>query len=204
MKTIILASGSPRRKKLLEQIKLPFQVQVSSVDERYDPDLPARDIVQLLARRKAEDIAQQAETALTIGADTLVVFKNTILEKPQNEPEARHMLQQLSGNTHSVFTGVALCKTGCGSDLLQCTTFFEETLVTFGNVRSRDITKYVQSGSPMDKAGAYGIQDDYGALFVQEIKGDYNTVVGFPLYRFYETLQTFAPEYLNPSDDGPG
>ena len=194
MKSIILASGSPRRKKLLEQINMPFQVQVSTVSEEYDPDLPPADIVQVLARRKAEDIAQNSKDALIIGADTIVSLETTVLEKPRTAGEAEKMLHKLSDQTHSVLTGVALCKTD-RSGQHQTHSFFEETYVTFGKLSPDDIEHYVKSGSPMDKAGAYGIQDDYGALFVKRIAGDYNTVVGFPLYAFYQELKKFAPKY---------
>ena len=196
MNSIILASGSPRRKKLLQQINIPFQVQVSSVDEEYDPDLAPADIVRTLARRKAEDVARGYKNALIIGADTIVSFETNILEKPRTNQEAKDMLHKLSDQSHSVFTGVALCKSG-DSGIDQTHTFFEETCVTFGELRSKDIEQYVQSGSPMDKAGSYGIQDDYGALFVKRIAGDYNTVVGFPLYAFYQELKEFAPEYCS-------
>lgn len=194
MKSIILASGSPRRKKLLEQINIPFQVQASSVEEEYEPDLPPADIVQVLARRKAEDIARKHQNALIIGADTIVSFETTVLEKPRTDQEAIEMLHKLSDQTHSVLTGVALCKADRSGDH-QIHSFFEETYVTFGELSPNDIERYVESGSPMDKAGAYGIQDDYGALFVKRIAGDYNTVVGFPLYSFYQELKEFAPEY---------
>lgn len=173
---------------------MPFQVQVSTVSEEYDPDLPPADIVQVLARRKAEDIAQNSKDALIIGADTIVSLETTVLEKPRTAGEAEKMLHKLSDQTHSVLTGVALCKTD-RSGQHQTHSFFEETYVTFGKLSPDDIEHYVKSGSPMDKAGAYGIQDDYGALFVKRIAGDYNTVVGFPLYAFYQELKKFAPEY---------
>lgn len=196
MRKTVLASGSPRRKKLLQQINLPFDVQVSSVDETFDPDLPASRIVQQLALRKARDIAQKNTDALIIGADTIVVFEDEILEKPADNPEARQMLQQLSGKTHQVQTGVALCKVGLSHNITDTLTFVEKTDVTFGNLDSRDIKTYVAGGSPMDKAGGYGIQDDFGAIFVKRIEGDYYNVVGFPLHRFYNIMKSFAPEFL--------
>lgn len=195
MKTVILASGSPRRKKLLEQLHFPFQVQKSSVDEHYDETLPPAEIVQILARRKAMDVARHFADAIIIAADTIVVHQDTILGKPPTREAARNMLLQLSGNTHSVFTGVALYSMGSpGNDRLH--TFAEETKVTFGKLNARDINRYVESGSPMDKAGAYGIQDEFGAIFVKRIKGDYNNVVGLPLHSFYQAMQNYAPEYL--------
>jgi len=199
LNTIILASGSPRRKKLLEQLGLPFQVHPSLVNEQYDPTLPPQKIVQNLAQRKARDVAQKFHDALIIGADTIVAYNKEILEKPGTKDEARSMLRQLSDNTHSVFTGVALCLRGRDSKKPRQRTFFEETKVSFGPIADQDIRQYVESGSPMDKAGAYGIQDAYGSFFVKSIEGDYNTVVGFPLHRFYRVLQNFAPEYLVPA-----
>ncbi|SMO90546.1 Maf family protein [Fodinibius sediminis] len=195
MKTIVLASGSPRRKKLLDQLQIPFKVKISTVEEQYDDALAPADIVQMLASRKAEDVAQTFEDALIIGADTIVVFRETILEKPCSSEAARQMLMQLSEDTHSVVTGVSLYKKAPGKKS-RIHTFFEETKVTFGNLNADDVQRYVASGSPMDKAGAYGIQDNYGSIFVKRIEGDYNTVVGFPLYAFYQVMQDFAPEYL--------
>lgn len=195
MKSIILASASPRRRKLLQQINLDFKVRPSDVTEEYDASLSPAEVVQTLAKRKALDIAQQFDDALIIGADTIVIHKNTILEKPSSPGEAENMLHQLSDSMHSVLTGVTLCQKNPEKNQ-RTHTFFEETKVIFGKLRSKDITRYVQGGSPMDKAGAYGIQDDYGAIFVKRIEGDYNTVVGFPLYSFYQEMIRFAPEYI--------
>ncbi|MCW9706824.1 Maf family protein [Fodinibius salsisoli] len=195
MKPIILASASPRRKKLLQQINLEFQVHASNVTEGYDSSLSPAEVVQTLAQRKALDVAQRYHEALIIGADTIVAHKDTILEKPATYEAAEQMLHELSGSTHSVLTGVTLCQNTFGKDQ-RVHTFFEETHVTFGKLRSEDITQYVQSGSPMDKAGSYGIQDDFGAIFVKRIEGDYNTVVGLPLYAFYQSMIQFAPEFL--------
>jgi septum formation protein len=119
-----------------------------------------------------------------------------VLEKPADPDHAKTMLRSLSGNTHEVYTGVALIKTGRSGNICKRCTFFERTLVAFGALTEYEIDSYVDSGSPMDKAGAYGIQDDWGALFVERIDGDYYNVVGFPLYRFYRTLKEFAPEYV--------
>lgn len=196
MKKIILASGSPRRKKLLQQLNLPFEVQVSSVDESYDPSLSAEEIVQQLALRKSSDVAPRFSNSLVIGADTIVVFKDEILEKPASDSEAHQMLQNLSGQTHQVYTGVALCKVNASNNITDTVTFFEKTDVVFGDLNPRDIDAYVAGGSPMDKAGGYGIQDDFGAIFVKGIDGDYYNVVGFPLHRFYTVMESFAPNFL--------
>lgn len=196
LKKIILASGSPRRKKLLQQINLSFDVRPSSVDEFFDPELSPEEVVQQLALRKAADVAKNQKDALVIGADTIVVFKDKILEKPRTHQEAKKMLQQLSGQTHQVLTGVALCKVNASNNIADTVSFVETTDVTFGELNSDDIENYVASGSPMDKAGGYGIQDDFGAIFVKKIEGDYYNVVGFPLHSFYTTVQAFAPEFL--------
>lgn len=195
MKTVILASGSPRRKKLLEQINMSFRVRESTAEENYRSDLAPAEVVERLSRRKAADVARHYAGALIIGADTIVAYRDRILEKPATDEAARRMLMQLSGNTHSVYTGVTLHEKP-SADKSRIHTFFVETKVTFGNLNIRDVNHYVESGSPMDKAGAYGIQDNYGAIFVKHIEGDYNNVVGFPLYTFYQVMQNFAPEYL--------
>ncbi len=196
MQPIILASKSPRRKKLLEQINLKFTVQGSSAEESFDVNEQPVDIVQMLAYRKALKVSEICSGALIIGADTIVVFRDAVLEKPSGPAHAEQMLSILSGNTHQVFTGVALIKKDSTGNINKSCTFVERTDVTFGRLTPEEIRKYVQTGSPMDKAGAYGIQDDWGALFVERIEGDYNNVVGFPLYRFYQKLKRFAPECL--------
>lgn len=199
MKKIILASGSPRRKKLLEQLNLQFDVIVSDVEETVEPQNPPQEIVQDLASRKAEEVSSRISDALVIGADTIVTLDDAILEKPENKSEAIKMLQQLSGRNHIVFTGVALYKVDVSQNIVAQHTFFEQTGVTFGMIDEKDIKAYVKTGSPMDKAGGYGIQDDFGAIFVKGINGDYYNVVGFPLYTFYQTMKSFAPEYLEQS-----
>jgi septum formation protein len=197
LKTIILASGSPRRKKLLQQINIPFRVDVSSAPETYAASLSASEVVETLAQRKAKDVAGRHRNTLVIGADTIVLFENNILEKPESPREAEQMLQSLSGQTHQVLTGVALCVVGASHNITDITTFYETTNVIFGDINATDISRYVATGSPMDKAGGYGIQDDYGAIFVKRIEGDYYNVVGFPLHRFYNELNRFAPEFLS-------
>ena len=192
----ILASQSPRRKKLLEQINISFKVEPSSCEETFNANEQPSVIVQELAMRKAKDIAKGKKDALVIGADTIVVFKNEILGKPDSKTEAERMLSKLSGNLHSVYTGVALIKTDDQSNIFKEKTFSEETKVYFGKLTESEIKSYVASGSPMDKAGSYGIQDDWGALFVEKIEGDYNNVVGLPLPALYRCLKTFAPEVI--------
>ncbi len=199
MKKIILASGSPRRKKLLEQLNFQFDIIVSNVEETAEQQNSPQEIVQDLASRKAEEVSSRSSDALVIGADTIVVLDDEILEKPENESEAIKMLRKLSGRTHHVLTGVALLKVDTPQNIVEQHAFCEQTTVTFGEIDESDIKTYVKTGSPMDKAGGYGIQDDFGAIFVKGINGDYYNVVGFPLYSFYRTMKLFAPEYLEQS-----
>ena len=132
--------------------------------------------------------------SLIIGSDTLVVYENEIIEKPANESKAAEYLKRLSNSVHSVFTGVAFVKTDKNGDIIDEYTFNEQTKVTFSALSEQEIQAYIKSGNPLDKAGAYGIQDDLGALFVEKIEGDYYNVVGFPLNRFYREVKNFVPE----------
>lgn len=194
MTQIILASQSPRRKQLLEQIGLEFTIHPSTIKENSpieDPEL----LVEELSLHKALDVAQHYPDSLVIGADTVVVQDNIIIGKPTNEQHAIELLNELSDADHIVFTGVAVVLTDKNGNIKDKRTFHERTKVTFSVLNNEDIEAYVNSGSPMDKAGAYGIQDDTGALFVERIEGDYNNVVGFPLNRFYREMKTFLPDF---------
>jgi septum formation protein len=190
---VILASQSPRRKKLLEQIGLGFKVSPSGISEDSDHTDPIL-LVEDLALDKATDVAKNHSHSLIIGSDTIVVHQGMILGKPENEQDAVRMLTNLSGTTHYVYTGVGFVKTNQFGQIIDTLTFHEQTKVTFSALDESDIIAYVKSGSPLDKAGAYGIQDDLGALFVEKIEGDYYNVVGFPLNRFYRELKSFSPE----------
>ena len=182
--SFILASSSPRRKALLDQIGLPFQVQKRPVRETVDPGLSPSDVVQHLALRKAMPVAAEYPTALTLGADTIVVHNGDILNKPDDAGEAHAMLQRLSGTTHTVCTGYAILHPTSDRTVRNV----ECTQVTFADLADQEIQSYVATGLPMDKAGGYGIQDEMGPLFVDRIEGDYYTVVGLPLRAFYQTL----------------
>lgn len=197
VKQIILASSSPRRRSLLEQIGLPFQVRPPDVEEHFEKGLSPSEIVTGLSMRKAEAAAEQLREGLIIGSDTVVVHRGSILGKPDSAEQAEEMLAALSGDTHEVLTGVALLKKEGERNNTQSLSFSETTEVTFGRIDYEDIRRYVASGRPMDKAGAYGIQDPMGGLFVKKIHGDYNTVVGFPLHSFCRRMKSFAPEYLD-------
>jgi septum formation protein len=190
MQRLILASSSPRRKELLENLRLNFEISKSDADESYDPGMPPEVIVMELARRKAEDVAKKHSDSFVIGADTVVVYGKRILGKPKDEKEAIEMLTLLSGNTHSVYTGVAIVH---GSE---CTQFYEKTDVTFWELSEAEIHAYIKSGEPFDKAGAYGIQG-LGSMLVKRISGDYCAVVGLPVSRTIRELQKagFAMPY---------
>lgn len=192
---VVLASSSPRRKKLLEQINLSFEICPSSIDEIVDESLPPAEVVLDLAKQKGISIARKKPNSLIIAADTIVFYKDQILGKPANRQEAYQMLKMLSGNSHSVYTGVYTAKTG-SHDIIDSFSLYEETIVTFGMFNSEEIFRYIDKESPYDKAGSYGIQDDLGCLFVEKINGDYNNVVGFPLYSFYRSLTATFPELI--------
>ncbi|OIJ18377.1 septum formation inhibitor Maf [Anaerobacillus alkalidiazotrophicus] len=183
MKKLILASGSPRRKQLLEQGKLEFSISTSTVDENVDETTP-NEVVEELAMRKAKDVLLRHDDSIIIGADTIVSINGQILGKPNNETEATEMLQLLSGNDHDVYTGVAILSKE------KTVLFHEKTVVSFWELTNEEIFQYIASGEPFDKAGSYGIQG-LGALFVKKIHGDYFTVVGLPLARTIRELKTF-------------
>jgi len=187
---IILASQSPRRRHLLSQIGLEFAVQPSSFNEdSISLDTQPDEYVQRLALGKASDIASRlTEKHLVIGADTTVVLHNTIINKPTDKDIAIAMLKKLSGNTHTVFTGIALVSAPEGIRISSV----QKTDVTFRNLQEDEIISYVESGSPMDKAGAYGIQDDFGAVFVENINGCYYNIVGLPLEMLYRKLRALS------------
>ena len=191
---LILASGSPRRQQLMEQFSMPFLVKPSSVNEHFDAAEPPEEIVQTLACRKAKAVGLHHSNAVVIGADTIVVHRDNILEKPTSSNHAISMLQKLNNDTHRVITGIALIKTDTNGNVVSRESFAESTKVMFGVIDNEEIKQYVATGSPMDKAGAYGIQDDYGAFFVKRIEGDFYNVVGLPLHALRGHLKMFAPD----------
>ncbi|RXI98406.1 septum formation inhibitor Maf [Anaerobacillus alkaliphilus] len=184
MKKLILASGSPRRKQLLEQGQLQFSISTSTVDETITEPLNPEEVVEQLSLRKAQDVFSRFDDSIIIGADTIVSINGTILGKPKDEEEAFQMLQQLSGNEHDVYTGVAILSKE------KTIVFHERTIVSFWELTTAEIEDYISSGEPFDKAGSYGIQG-LGALFVKKINGDYFNVVGLPLARTVRELQNF-------------
>lgn len=174
MPSIILASASPRRAELLQQIGLNFSVRPADIDETPESDETPEHYVERLAREKALAVARAVPECLVLGSDTSVVLDGVILGKPSGPAEARETLTRLSGTTHQVMTAVALAtEEHCQSSLVT-------TEVCFRELSEGEIEAYVASGEPMDKAGSYGIQG-LGGIFVKELRGSYSAVVGLPL-----------------------
>lgn len=182
MKRLMLASGSPRRKELLTRVFLSFDISVSQTNETFDPESAPDEVVQTLARRKAQDVAKRFPDHAVLGADTVVAIDGHILGKPADRVDAKAMLKKLSGRSHAVHTGVVIVTT---QDVC-C--FSEVTHVRFWNLEDSEIDDYIETGEPFDKAGAYGIQG-LGATLVKEIHGDYFNVVGLPLSRTVRALR---------------
>jgi septum formation protein len=185
---LILASRSPRRLALLSQIGFSPRVVSCDIPEDFDPARSAAENAQNLARLKAACVAQDVAEGIVLGADTIVVIDGMILGKPVNGADAIRMLGMLGGRTHTVYTGFALIERPSGRSV----SGVEATQVTFRNIPHDEIEEYVRGGSPMDKAGAYGIQDDYGAVFVTRVEGCYYNVVGLPLARVFMELERLS------------
>ena len=195
---IVLASASPRRKEILDLVGMEFDIWPSDKEETVSATAP-KEICMELARMKALDVASQIRTynethddlvtgadIIVIGADTIVAKGDVILTKPKDEADAIRMLKLLSGDTHSVFTGVSFVFISREGRVGEHT-FFEETKVTFYPADDKDIEHYVSSYDVLDKAGAYGIQSG-AAVFVRSIEGDYYNVVGLPIARILQEL----------------
>ncbi|MFG6384443.1 MAG: Maf family protein [Lachnospiraceae bacterium] len=204
---LILASASPRRKELLEQIGIKFEILPAKGEEILTSNIPSQAVLEL-SKQKATEVAEQVEKSIlnlskqkmnelveqkeqmqkgivVLGADTIVVFKDKILGKPKDTADAINMLQMLSGNIHSVFTGVTLFI--LEEDNKRIVSFYEETKVSMYSMTKEEITAYVKTKEPMDKAGAYGIQGR-GARYIERMEGDYYNVVGLPIGRIYQEL----------------
>ncbi|MBR5578912.1 MAG: septum formation protein Maf [Lachnospiraceae bacterium] len=201
MESIILASASPRRKELLQQINMEFQVVPSQCEETIIGNAP-EEIVQELARQKAEEVVQRLSLPgrIVLGADTVVAFENQILGKPSDRKEALEMIRLLQGKEHQVYTGVCLSFLQ-GSGEIISRNFYEKTSVIVNPMSEAEINAYIDGSFQQDKesglqwadkAGAYGIQGCFAA-FIKEIRGDYNNVVGLPISRVYEELKVLIP-----------
>ena len=184
---IILASQSPRRRELLERMGLAgFRVVSPDVDEHMEEDLPPAQLVCRLSQRKARAVREQVgNEGLIIAADTVVALDGAVLGKPADELAAFKMLSTLSGVRHQVYTGLTVLRGG------EEHTEYEVTDVSFRELTQGEIEDYIRTGEPMDKAGAYGIQG-YGALFISGIQGDYYNVMGLPVCRLGQLLETLG------------
>ena len=185
---LILASASPRRKELLALFGIPFVIRAADIDETMDPAAAPFDEVARVSRLKAMATAREAGDVV-IAADTIVVCQGNVLGKPADEAEAAAMLRLLSGRDHQVMTGVTVLRGDRAS------TFTEVTDLHFRTLSDREIARYVASGEPMDKAGAYGIQGG-AALFCTGMTGDYYNVMGLPVCRLGQVLRDTAPELM--------
>lgn len=185
---LILASSSPRRRELLGLFGIPFVVRAADIDETMDPGLPPEQEVARVSRCKALAVPRQ-EDDVVIAADTIVVCEGRVLGKPHSPREAEEMLTLLSGRDHQVMTG---CTIAAGE---QVQTFTEITDLHFRPLEPEEIRRYVATGEPMDKAGAYGIQGG-AALFCRRMEGDYYNVMGLPVCRLWQQLRHLAPELM--------
>ncbi len=191
MKTIILASASPRRKLLLEKIGLIFEVEPSNYEEDMPMGLEPHGFAKKLSLKKARVVAGKNKNSIVIAADTFIVFCGQILGKPYTEKDAREMLEAISGKYHNVITGFSIIDTGKNKTLSRSV----ETKVYIRKLTLVEIDAYVKSGEPLDKAGAYAIQG-LGSIFVEKIEGDYYNVVGLPLSALTEALKEFGINVL--------
>lgn len=193
MENIILASGSPRRKQLLEWANIRFSVLVSDIDETFPTGMPVNDVPVYIAEQKSMAVAEKIknfylnnDNTTIIAADTIVVINDQIIGKPQNREEAINTLLLLSGQTHRVITGVAIKKGNrqlCFSDI---------TLVKFHRLTSQQIEYYVDNYSPYDKAGAYAIQEWIGVIGIESINGDYYNVMGLPISKVVKCISEIS------------
>lgn len=185
--TIILASGSPRRRELLGMICDDFSVIVSDCEEVVSCTEPEA-VTMELSRQKAEAVAKGQADAVIIGADTVVSIGGKILGKPEDRAHADEMLRILSGKAHQVSTGVTIIQTGSDAGVVWQNSFAETTLVRVEQLDEEEIRAYLDTDEPYDKAGSYGIQGRFGK-YISGIEGDYNNVVGLPVHRLYKELK---------------
>ena len=186
MKKIVLASASPRRRELLEKIGVTFTVVPTEGDEKTTKTRPEEVVEELAFQTASENRAIQEKDVMVIGSDTVVAVDGRILGKPGSREEAVHMLQMIQGRIHQVYTGVAVLINE--REERRQLVFHEKAQVEVYPMTEEEIQNYVATGEPMDKAGAYGIQGSF-AVYVKKIDGDYNTIVGFPVSRFYQELK---------------
>ena len=182
MKNIILASASPRRRKIMDKLNLPYRVVISNVKEVMREDLYLEKRIENLALQKAEAVFQDNSDCVVIGADTVVVLNGEVLGKPHNMTEAREMLKKLSGHTHEVITAYAVLTDD------RKVLSYDTALVKFAEISDEEIEKYIQTREPYDKAGGYAVQG-WASVFIEKIDGSFYTVMGLPLHLIYKELK---------------
>lgn len=191
MKKIVLASSSPRRKTLLAQIGLKFEIDPSNYEEDMTLDMKPVKLAEFLSLGKAEDVAKRHKNAVVISADTIVALDNEVFGKPHTPEKAKYMLQKMSGRAHSVITGFTIIDTETGKKISKSI----ETKVYFKKLSKEEIDAYIATGEPLDKGGGYAIQG-LAALFVEKIEGDYFNVVGLPILAVTEEFKAFGIKIL--------
>lgn len=183
---LVLASNSPRRQQLLRELGFDFTVEVRPTDELFPADMPAAEVAEYLAKHKASQFESDLSDRLVLCADTIVVIDNVILNKPANAIEAKAMLQQLSGRSHEVITGICLLSS------LGYQAVSDVAKVEFKTLTDAEIEYYIQHYHPFDKAGAYGVQEWIGMMGINRIEGSFYTIMGLPLHKVYELLLPFV------------
>lgn len=186
MKRLILASSSPRRKQLLEQIGLNFEIHSSNIDEILDPKLTPEEQVKSLSRQKADAVAKKFENAIILAADTMVALDGELYGKPKDAQDAKRMLTKFSGRKHSVVTGFTIIDTESKKSVTKST----ETYLWFRKLSTKEIEKFIEREKPFDKAGAYAIHE-LAAIFVEKIEGDFFGAVGLSVFQVTKELENF-------------
>lgn len=184
MTRVILASKSPRRKQLMEELNIPFEIIVADIDESIDETNTLTSEIENLSYRKAEAVFKNNNDALVIGSDTIVVIDGKVLGKPKDEKMAHEMLKMLQGNKHQVITGVTLLSKDAKDS------FSVVSDVYFNEMSDEEIDEYIKTKEPMDKAGSYGIQG-HGSKFIKKIDGDFYAVMGFPISEVYRRIKKY-------------
>ena len=179
---IVLASKSPRRQELLNNIISNFKIEVREIEETFPDTLNGGEIAQYISEQKANAFKHTNENSMIITADTIVCLEEKVLGKPKNHENAFEMLRSLSGKKHTVFTGVSLLFKN------KLTSFYDETNVSFYELSDEEINEYIKNHQPFDKAGSYGIQEWMGYVGIQKIEGDFFNVMGLPLHRLYREI----------------
>ncbi len=187
MKKIILASGSPRRKELLADAGIKFDIDVSDYEEDMTLNLLPHELAKYLSKGKASAVADRHKEAIIVAADTFVVLKGEILGKPHTKEKAKEMLEKLSGQIHSIVTGFTIIDTATGQTISEA----QESKLYFREILLEEIDEYIASGEPLDKAGAYAVQGG-AEKFVEKIEGDYSNIIGIPMKAFLEKLKLFT------------